>query len=67
MIPDETKRSIDNMDYESMLSLWRNAKVGHPMFQGECGQYFAEAMKKKRQEVGNDEHVRASKSIGWDG
>ena len=65
MISEQMKQQIDNMDYESMLSLWRNASAGHPMFQGEIGKYYAEAMKKKREEVGNTEHVRASKNIGW--
>ena len=66
MVSDETKKSIDNMSYESLLSLWRNAKVGHPYFQGEIGDYYSKVMKKKREEVSNDEHVRASKNIGWD-
>lgn len=61
------KKRIDDMDYESMLSLWRNAPIGHPMFQGEIGKYFSEVMAKKRDEVGNDAHVAASKSIGWNG
>jgi isopentenyldiphosphate isomerase len=65
MITEETKRLIDEMDYKSMLSLWRNAPSGHPMFQGKVGDYYSEIMKKKREEVGNDEHVRASKNIGW--
>ena len=58
---------IDGMNYESMLSLWRNAPVGHPMFQGETGRYYAKIMKIKRQSVGNAAHVAASKNIGWDG
>lgn len=62
-----TKKRIDNMDYESMLFLWRNAPVGHPMLQGETGDYYSKVMAKKRDEVGNAEHVRASKSIGWNG
>ena len=61
----DEKRKIDEMDYESMLSLWRNAPVGHPYFQGDIGLYYKEAMAKKRSNVGNAEHVRASKSIGW--
>ena len=67
MTTDEMKAKIDAMDYESMLRLWRNAPVGHPMFQGETGGYFAGAMKRKQQEVGQDAHVRASKTIGWEG
>lgn len=62
---ESTKTSIDSMDYESMLSLWRNAPAGHPMFQGEVGDYYSKAMAKKRSAVGPAEHVRASKSIGF--
>lgn len=67
MIPAHTKERIDNMDYESMLRLWRNSPVGEPLFQGETGEYFTEVMRKKRDEVGNEEAVRASKNIGWEG
>lgn len=63
---ESQKQSIDNMDYESMLSLWRNAAVGHPIFQGKVGQYYSKVMAEKRAKIGNEEHVRASKSIGWD-
>lgn len=61
---DEQKQKIDNMGYESMLSLWRSAPAGHPMFQGDIGQYYSQVMAEKRKQVGNAEHVRASKSIG---
>jgi len=61
---EETKKQIDNMDYKSMLSLWRNAPVGHPMFQGETGDYYSKVMAKKRNEIGNAAHVAASKTIG---
>jgi hypothetical protein len=61
----EQKASIDNMSYEGMLSLWRNAPAGHPYFQGDTGDYYSKVMKEKREKVGNAEHVRASKNIGW--
>ncbi len=61
----EAKKRIDDMGYESMLSLWRGAPSGHPMFQGETGDYFAKVMAEKRARVGPAEHTRASKSIGW--
>ena len=64
---DEQKQRIDDMDYESMLSLWRNAPSGHPMFQGDTGDYYSKIMAEKRSEVGNDAHVTASKNIGWEG
>ena len=59
------KQWIDSASYESLLSKWRFASVGDPMFQGDTGTYYAEVMARKREEVGNAEHVRASKSIGW--
>ena len=64
---EETKKQIDDMDYESMLSLWRNAPIGHPMFQGEVGAYYTKVMREKRSQVGDAAHTAASKSIGWNG
>jgi hypothetical protein len=63
----EQKKEIDDMDYVSMLSLWRNAPSGHPMFQGDTGDYYAKVMAEKRRKVGSAAHVAASKSIGWEG
>ena len=64
MLPEQKIR-IDNMGYEEMLSLWRFAPAGHQMFAGDTGDYFAVKMKEKREAVGGDAHVAASKSIGW--
>lgn len=61
----EQKKWIDEARYESLLSRWRNAPVGDTIFTGEAGTYYAEVMARKRNEVGNEEHVRASKNIGW--
>lgn len=66
MIDRDTKKQIDDMSYETMLSLWRNSPLGHYMFQGEIGEYYSKIMNKKRNEVGQAAHVAASKSIGWD-
>lgn len=62
---EQTKKRIDDMSYESMLSLWRNAPAGHPMFQGKTGEYYSEVMAKKRKVMGDAAHVAASKAIGW--
>ena len=64
---EKTKLRIDAMSYEAMLRLWRNAPSGHPMFQGEVGEYFGERMAHLKSEASQAEHVRASKAIGWDG
>lgn len=66
-IPADIKAWIDGASYETLLERWRNAPVGDPAFQGDAGAYYRDAMAKKKAEVGQDEHVRASKSIGWDG
>lgn len=50
--------------HETLLTKWRHAPVGDPMFQEETGEYFAKVLGKKRRGVGNAEHVRISKSIG---
>lgn len=65
MIPEIFKREIDEMSYEAMLALWRNAPVGHPMFQGEAGNYFAKVMQEKRANISNEDYVAASKRMGW--
>ena len=65
MNKDEMKQWIDNASYEQLLSRWRFAPVGDLMFQGEIGDYYTEVMKKKGEEVGNEERVRVSKNIGW--
>lgn len=62
---EEMKEWIDAASYEQLLSKWRNAPAGNPFFQGEIGQYYSRVMAEKRDEVGNAEHVRVSKSIGW--
>jgi hypothetical protein len=63
---EEMKAWVDAASYESLLRKWRFAISGDPHFQGEMGDYYIAAMKKKRDEVGDDEHVRASKRIGWE-
>ena len=66
MIDPELKTWIDNASYEELLRKWRQAPPGSPYFKGETGQYYADVMAQRRLEVGDEEHVRASKSIGWD-
>ena len=63
---DAQKSWIDNASYVDLLRKWRFGGVGNPIFQGECGKYYVEVMERKRAEVGNAAHVRASKLIGWD-
>lgn len=65
MTTEEMTKWIDNASYEQLLARWRNAPIGSAWFQGEVGEYYTEKMKTKRAEVGDEEHVRASKAIGW--
>ena len=67
MTSEEMKKWIDNASYEQLLSHWRNAPAGDPYFVGEIGSYYQKRMGEKRSEVGDSEHVRTSKSIGWGG
>jgi len=62
---DDAREWINNSSYEGLLERWRNAPAGDPIFQGEIGQYYSDVMEKKKAEVGHDEAVKASKSIGW--
>lgn len=66
-LSDQQRREIDAMTYEQLLRAWRFSPIGDPMFQGESGQYIADRMKEMRAQPGGDEeHVRASKAIGWE-
>ena len=63
----ENKARIDSLSYEQLLGKWRFAPAGEPWFQGETGQYWSERMMQMRQDPGGqDRHVSASKSIGWE-
>ena len=61
---EETKKQIDAMDYESMLSLWRFAPIGHPMLQGETGDYYAKVMREKAAKLTDSEKTAISKLVG---
>ena len=63
----ENKAYIDKLSYQSLLSSWRFAPVGDKWFQGETGDYWARRVYELRNlPNGDDEHVRASKSLGWE-
>lgn len=61
----KTKKRIDAMDYEEMLTMRRFSAMGHPYFIGEVGTYFAEQMAERRDDLEPGEHVVISKRIGW--
>ena len=60
----ENQAHIDSLSYDRLLSHWRFAPVGDPWFEGETGKYWSERM--KALQGAGENHVSASKSIGWD-
>jgi len=66
-VTESQKKWIDNANYEELLSRWRFAPLGDSMFQGDTGDYYSKIMREKRESMENDEHVNASKRIGWQG
>jgi len=65
MLNDNMKKWIDEASYIDLLRKWRFARSGDPFFQGEIGDYYCQVMARKRKEVGDEAHSRASKAIGW--
>ena len=65
LTPDN-KKHIDSMSYEELLRRYRFAPVGDTWFEGATGDYWGKRMRDLRSRPGGeDEHVQASKSIGW--
>lgn len=62
---EKQKNWIDTASYYQLLKQWRFAPAGDPIFQGEVGNYYSEIMSQRKKEVGNENHVATSKSIGW--
>jgi hypothetical protein len=62
---DKQKAWIDNATYRQMLSLWRFASLGNPMFRGDTAEYYAKVMDEKR--PSDAEHSQVSKDLGWEG
>ena len=56
---------IDNASYKELLFRWRFSPAGDPIFKGALGEYYLVVMDKKRENIGQEEHVKISKSIGW--
>jgi len=59
---EKIKNWIDNASYHELLSRWRFAPIGDPLFQGETGKYYSKVMFEKKQTV---DHVQVSKDVGW--
>ena len=65
MTDEQMKAWIDGATYEQLLAKWRFEPAGSLWFQGEVGDYYETAMKRKREETPHEEQVAASKRIGW--
>ena len=63
---NKQKKWIDSASYQQLLRRWRFAPVGDPLFQGDTGKYFSDKLATRKAEVGQSEHVGASKAIGWE-
>ena len=63
---DIEKKEIEEMSYETMLRQWRFAPSGSPTFSGMRGNFFAQVMYRKRDELPHAEQVKASKNVGWE-
>jgi hypothetical protein len=56
---------IDQAAYLELLRKNRFEPSGSPWFTGAVGDHFVTVLGRRREEVGNDEHVRCSKLLGW--
>ena len=65
VLSEENKKHIDSLSYEQLLTRWRFAPLGDLWFQGETGEYWGIAMKKKKEELEGYQAVAISKNIGW--
>ncbi len=59
------KEKILNMDYETMLRMWRFSNGGHKYFHGELGYFFATEMATKKAQLSHDEKIAISKRVGF--
>lgn len=63
----ENKAIIDAKTYRELLYGNRFNLVGDPWFQDETGEYWQRRMNEMRGAPGgHEQHVTASKAIGWD-
>jgi len=59
---ENEKQRIDDMTQEEMARLWRFAPVGHPLFQGDTGDYFKGVFFGKK----GGFTPAISKNLGWE-
>lgn len=66
MVSEQTKKEIDAMNYEQMLSNWRFCPAGSHLFQGDTGQYFSKVMQDKKSKLAAGQAAQISKDVGWE-
>ena len=64
MTTEEMIAWIDAASYEDLLRNWRFAPAGDPFFMDEVGRHYRAVMEQRRNEVGPEAHIAASKTIG---
>lgn len=57
---------INRASYEDLLRRWRFSPPGDEIFQGDVGVYYIKAMKEKREAIGHEATINASKRVGWE-
>ena len=65
MTSEQMKDWIDNASYKELLRKWRFASTGDPFFMGGMGDYYSRKLDILRNLVGDEEHTKMSKDIGW--
>ncbi len=65
-LTEKNKMIIDSHDYYSILKKWRFDSLDSEWFQGETGKYWLKRMSELRKQIGEQEHIKTSKQIGWD-
>lgn len=66
-LTEQNQKHIDSLSYEQLLSRLRFSPSGDPWFEGETGDYWGKRMSALRSAPGGqDAHVNASKTIGWE-
>lgn len=66
MTNNERKQWIDNATYEELLKLWRHEPMGSPWFTLDIGDYFADKMFSKKDNLPVEQQVEISKRVCWD-
>lgn len=67
VLTETMKKWIDEASYSDLLTRHRFSDIGDEIFWGDAGVYYADVMHKKKESIGRETAVAASKAIGWAG